>query len=861
MCKRPIQVLIVFVLIGNISVLTKADWNEGDPHKMDYVFLPDLSVIGTDVDVSGGLILIDDFLCDESGPILDIHIWGSWLNDVKPNGNPSDVTFYLSIHENDNGQPGQLLWWRQFTPGMFVCRQYASGLQEGWMQPNDGAYIFPGDTECWQYNFYINPDDAFEQVSDTRYWLDVEAIPSDVNAKFGWKTTPLDAEGTANWARWNWEMSTGDSDYNPGSTWNLLIYGQEHPYAFQGVNFSFVIGSTPQPEELDFGDAPDPCYPTLAANNGASHIITGPWLGDAASMPDAEDDGQPDPNALGDDFDGNDDEDGVAIPILLIGQATNIAITVNGGGGNLDAWIDWNGDQVWQDPDERIFGGYLWNGNHLLAVTPPANSVVGQTFARFRISIRGQLSPNGPATDGEVEDYEVYLEEEQPEELDFGDAPDPNYPTLAANNGASHIITGPWLGDATDTPDAELDGQPDNNALGDDNDGNDDEDGVAIPILTIGQATNIAITVNGGGGNLDAWIDWNGDQVWQDPDEQIFGGYLWNGNHLISVTPPANSVVGQTFARFRISIRGQLSPTGPADNGEVEDYEVYLEEGIIVEACCMPDGNCVDIEAGECLAIGGVPQGPGTECATCQCPTPVVITAGTDYWATTHAEIHFGSGDMGPIPEDFFGPGSDPFTGTVSLVGEPVDPCICLADTIIKRLEDAFLAEPPTPIDIELTDLQLISTEPIRVTYNGQPDSFFDVYMGLHNPQPAIGQMNISGNENGGMFDFSVRSGIFFSFNNIDGSPGIHRIDFVTISTSEPYPWQNNSPLMTVRPSCEWAGFYPSGQGPLKLQIGTGSSFQEITYKDPLPMDFDEDGDVDFEDFASFAGKWLFGSE
>ena len=55
----------------------------------------------------------------------------------------------------------------------------------------------------------------------------------------------------------------------------------------------------------DFGDAPDPTYPTLLASGGASHQITGLFLGAAV---DGEPDGQPDATATGDDLN-NDDED------------------------------------------------------------------------------------------------------------------------------------------------------------------------------------------------------------------------------------------------------------------------------------------------------------------------------------------------------------------------------------------------------------------------------------------------------------------------------------------------------------------------------------------------------------------------
>ncbi len=66
----------------------------------------------------------------------------------------------------------------------------------------------------------------------------------------------------------------------------------------------------------------------------------------------------------------------------------------------------------------------------------------------------------------------------EPELMDFGDARDPGYPTLLASNGAAHIIdTTLFLGNSIDY---EPDGIPHPNALGDDNTGIDDEDGVTI---------------------------------------------------------------------------------------------------------------------------------------------------------------------------------------------------------------------------------------------------------------------------------------------------------------------------------------------------------------------------------------------
>ena len=203
-------------------------------------------------------------------------------------------------------------------------------------------------------------------------------------------------------------------------------------------------------------------------------------------------------------------------------------------------------------------------------------------------------------------------------ELDFGDAPEGvdatgapsgKYPTLMVSNGARHFIRGPWLGGDDDKPDPEPDAQPDPLALRDDNDGNDDEDGVKIPILQIGRMMDITVIVNGGGGMVDAWIDWDNNGIWE-PSDRIFGAFLLNGVHPIPVTPPANAVAEETYARFRINSGDNLDPDGPADDGEVEDYTVKIIQGGFIEVDEF-DFTIGDVEIGmpdgtsELVALSG----------------------------------------------------------------------------------------------------------------------------------------------------------------------------------------------------------------------------------------------------------------
>lgn len=156
----------------------------------------------------------------------------------------------------------------------------------------------------------------------------------------------------------------------------------------------------------DFGDAPDPFYPTLLVNDGARHTIVPGFLMGASI--DSEADGQPNALASGDDSDGNDDEDGVAFVTPLVPSANaTINITVSAPG-FIDAWVDFNADGSWATPGDQIMASTpVIAGLNGLVVAVPATATPGPTFARFRYSTAGGLADTGLAADGEVEDYPV----------------------------------------------------------------------------------------------------------------------------------------------------------------------------------------------------------------------------------------------------------------------------------------------------------------------------------------------------------------------------------------------------------------------------------------------------------------------
>jgi hypothetical protein len=393
-------------LLSIAEPLFFCEWNQGDPHKMHWPQVGDMRATGLAVDMFE-TSLAEDFQCSQTGPITDIHFWGAFLDDTLPTYGVDSLKFKINLYSNlpaddkvEYNRPGQLLWTKEVLPYTYDVRQTTGIYNQGWFDPASKFYQPANHRKSFQYNICLRDNDKelFTQQRGAIYWIEIQEIPEkNVPYVFGWKTTqPV--------LQWN----AGALWRHPELGWLPMTYPNGHDYKGGLLDLSLVITGRAV-ADMDYGDAPDPTYPTLLASDGARHtVVPGVHLGSGV---DVEADGQPDATATGDDNDGTDDEDGVVFTSTLIqGDVATVEVTASVAGA-LNAWLDFNSDGDWDDRGEQIFtDASLTPGLNTLAFVVPDDAVPGQTFSRWRFSTVRGLSVTGDASDGEVEDHLVRIE-------------------------------------------------------------------------------------------------------------------------------------------------------------------------------------------------------------------------------------------------------------------------------------------------------------------------------------------------------------------------------------------------------------------------------------------------------------------
>ncbi len=242
-------------------------------------------------------------------------------------------------------------------------------------------------------------------------------FPNDVTKVDGY---PATGEIThSNVHGWEWamvyEFSVDLSSAGPNPI-RLSNIGSHHsPAKTSGEDDPILLGGP----LFDWGDLPAP-YPTTMAQAGPRHelVSQGAFLG--TIRPDLDPDGQPHPEARGDDLSGITDEDGITFLSPVSPNHPVYVRVVAGTAGNLSGWIDFKGNGVLTQVNvlsstgpAAVTPGLLGDtrlaqpGNYVLRIEVPPNAT-GRMFSRWRFTNQagqGGNSITDYASTGEVEDH------------------------------------------------------------------------------------------------------------------------------------------------------------------------------------------------------------------------------------------------------------------------------------------------------------------------------------------------------------------------------------------------------------------------------------------------------------------------
>ena len=184
--------VVRITMVGSLTPVSSAP-------RTKFTQAPDATARGLDVLAGNtnaaplGMILADDFPCVQAGPITDLQVYGSWLNDLVD----SNAVFSLSIWSDvpaaglTPSHPGVLLWREQFLALRYRMTLWMDQRQEQFLNPVTPPTLLGADHQIWRYDFH--PANPFTQQGSAQqpktYWLAV-GVTNAPGRLFGWKTTP-----------------------------------------------------------------------------------------------------------------------------------------------------------------------------------------------------------------------------------------------------------------------------------------------------------------------------------------------------------------------------------------------------------------------------------------------------------------------------------------------------------------------------------------------------------------------------------------------------------------------------------------------------------------------------------------------
>ena len=415
--------------------------------------------------------------------------------------------------------------------------------------------------------------------------------------------------------------------------------------------------------DYDMGDAPDGngvapqnAYPTVSGHNPAIHMSGSTiFMGERV---DRDDDGQP---VVSDDLDGENYQVDTSLAAgissdalvtstnLIVSNIDVLTVTVDGSGIVDDDIIVVGGTNFQLDTSGTDITGDVVNGNVIVDIVSSDTATEIAAEITTAINSVGLTGVNATAVGTDVQ---ITSTEGTIVDADAATGIDAAAQRAHVADGETFTITGGGTtytieldsdddfvngniqvafeaGDTADevaatitqalidanirlnlNPIARANGRVE--ITGDDADGVTGPDGAPIGFFNPYVFTELVITASQDS-LLDAWIDYNRDGDWDDPNEQIAAAMqLTAGENELSVKAPLepDSVPGETFARFRISDVGGLRPTGLTTNGEIEDYQIEIVDGRPPEAIHDPSVPTAGFATTEDAALPVTAPGP-----------------------------------------------------------------------------------------------------------------------------------------------------------------------------------------------------------------------------------------------------------
>lgn len=143
-------------------------------------------------------------------------------------------------------------------------------------------------------------------------------------------------------------------------------------------------------------------------------------------------------------------------------------------------------------------------------------------------------------------------------------------------------------------------------------------------------------------------------------------------------------------------------------------------------------------------------------------PNSFPVVFGSDEFETAGDGETFHDFHGSPIKENFFGQGSQPYAELVPLQGVPLAPG-SEVDTVIQRHQT--VSAPGGSTSLTMTGLSLKSMSPIKVTYLGGGEEFWNVAVSLSDYKASTGSMKI----NSSTFDSTLKVWPKFTFTRVGG--------------------------------------------------------------------------------------------